>query len=182
MKQIDLREGARRQHRAAAVFAVIQCWLRGLDGVVFERNHLERVLGLERFKKTRVTWLGADLKDFFPFQSVYWHALKRNSDGELNSFQSLWVSRIDLTPYLAPGTMSTQARLAKLPNGGPRMAPFKIWPRPSSNEIQRAFEAAVPFFADSVNFDERLLASYLALLCSGQISPRTLPSLQKEDE
>ena len=54
MKQIDVREGAKRQHRAISLFAVIQCWLKQLDGIALQRHHLERLLGLERFKKTRV--------------------------------------------------------------------------------------------------------------------------------
>jgi len=57
MKQIDLREGARRQHRSIALFAVVQCWLRNLDGLVLDRQNLERLVGLERFKGTRVDWL-----------------------------------------------------------------------------------------------------------------------------
>ena len=86
MKQIDVREGARRQHRAAALFAVIQCWLRNLDGLVLLRRDLERLLGLERFKGTRVEWLQEDLKDFFPHQSAFWTA------GKENSLHSLFVS------------------------------------------------------------------------------------------
>lgn len=42
-----MREGARRQHRGISVFAMIQCWSRGLDGIAFERSSLERLLGLE---------------------------------------------------------------------------------------------------------------------------------------
>jgi len=178
MRQIDLREGARRQHRAAAVFSVIQCWLRGLDGVILERSDLERVLGLERFKKKRVSWLREDFKEFFPFQQVYWVV---GRSGQLKSFSCLWVSRRDIRPYLPEYPRSSDVRLKKLNarDDAPRMAKFKMWPKPSSTEIQRAFSAAVPFFADSVNFDERFLASYLSLLCGGQISPRSLPSLQE---
>jgi hypothetical protein len=184
VKQIDLREGARRQHRAAAIFAVIQCWLRGLDGVVIERSHLERIIGIERFKKKRVLWLKEDFKEFFPFQSVYWTRGKRGAAGELNSFACLWVSRRDLVPYLPKLPKSSDARLRKLGSldGAPKMAEFKLWPRPSSGEIEEAFAASVPFFAESVNFDERLLATYLSLLCSGQISPRSLQSLQEMEE
>jgi hypothetical protein len=42
MRQIDLRKGAKRQQRALALFAVIQCWLK------------------------------ADMKEFFPYQKPVW--------------------------------------------------------------------------------------------------------------
>jgi len=174
MKQIDLREGARRQHRTAALFAVVQCWLRNLDGLVFSRSHLERLLGLERFKETRVDWLTEDLKEFFPYQEVYCFT------GKQNSFGSLFVSRRELKPYLPSGTMSDKRRIEGIPEEGPRIAMFKMWVRPDKEKVLKAFEAAVPFFADAANYDERLLSSYLALLAQGQISPKSLPELKND--
>lgn len=171
MKQIDLREGARRQHRVVALFAVVQCWLRNLDGVVLERRHLERLLGLERFKGTRVTWLQADLKELFPHQLVYWQK------GKNSSLHSIFASRaaLDAVPS---GSMSTAARLARTTaDGGPRMALFELWAEPSRN-LNEAFEGLLPFFAQRGNFDERFLSSYLALLAQGQISPHTLPPMK----
>jgi hypothetical protein len=181
MKQIDLREGARRQHRSAAMFAVIQSWLRGLDGLVFNRTHLERLIGLERFKKRRVEWLQEDLRDFFPYQISSWAANKKDTEGELNSFSSLWAARKPIEPFIPKEDMTLEARLSQMPDDGPKLAMFKIWPGSPTEDIRRIFEGAIPFFADSANFDERLLTSYLALLCQGQISPRALPSLRETD-
>lgn len=174
MKQIDLREGARRQHRTAALFAVIQCWLRNLDGLAFSRVHLERLIGLERFKGTRVDWLREDLSEFFPFQEVYWFSGKQNSLG------SLFVSRRDLKPYLPSGSMTDKKRIEGIPPEGPRIEMFKMWGRPDKDKVLKAFEAAVPFFADAANYDERLLSAYLALLAQGQISPQSLPELNND--
>lgn len=176
MKQIDLREGARRQHRTAALFAVIQCWLRNLDGLALTRQHLTRLIGLERFKGTRVDWLLEDLREFFPYQETYWISGKQNSLG------SLFLSRVELQPYLPGGTMTDEERIAGISPDGPRIAMFKIWPRPKQEKVLKAFEAAIPFFADAVNYDERLLSSYLALLCQGQISPQSLPELNTDAE
>ena len=173
MKQIDLREGARRQHRSAALFAVIQCWLHNLDGLVFTRMDLERLLGLERFKATRVEWLQEDFTEFFPYQEVFWIS------GKQNSFASLFVSRLKLKGILPEGTMTDQKRIDGLALDGPRLAMFKIWSRPDAKKVLPAFQAAIPFFADAANYDERLLASYLTLLSQGQISPTSLPSLGK---
>lgn len=172
MKQIDLREGARRQHRTAALFAVIQCWLRNLDGLVFSRQHLERLIGLERFKGTRVKWLREDLSEFFPYQEVYWLTGKENSLG------SLYVCRRKLKPYLPTGSMRDQKRIEGIPTNGPRIAMFKMWRRPNKKKVLQAFDAAFPFFADAANYDERLLSAYLTLLAQGQISSKSLPELK----
>jgi hypothetical protein len=87
VKQIDHREGGRRQNRTVAPFAVLQCWMRNLDGIVLDRPHLERLLGLERFKGERVKWIEADFKEFFPFQEIYYYTKKQNS------LCSLYLSR-----------------------------------------------------------------------------------------
>lgn len=177
MKQIDLREGGKRQHRAVALFAVLQCWMRNLDGIVFDRPHLERLLGLERFKSERVRWIKADFEEFFPFREVYYHIKKENS------FGSLYVSRKKLKGVLPDGEMSDQKRIKQIPDDGPRLAMFQMWPRLTAMwertelESEEEFQAAKPFFADFVNSDERFLASYLALLSQGQISPQSLPWL-----
>ena len=171
MKQIDLREGARRQHRAIALFAVIQCWLRSLDGLVIDRPHLERLLGLERFKATRVDWLQEDFREFFPHQETYWYQSPK-------SFGALYAARKSIAEHLPQGTMSDEQRLAQMPAGGPVLGMLRMWPHPDPTKVMAAFEAAVPFFADAVNYDERLLSSYLALLCQGQISPSSLPHTQ----
>lgn len=175
MKQIDLREGARRQHRAVSLFAVIQCWISNLDGIVLERAHLQRLLGLNRFKKTRVKWLQEDLKEFFPYQQQY------QLSGNSNSFRSLIVSRLPLKDFMPPGSMTTKDRLAGIKEGGPKIALFKMWSPPKSKDVEKLFEGMIPFFADSANYDERFLSSYLSLLSQGQISPHRLPPLQEGD-
>ncbi len=172
MKQIDLREGARRQHRAISLFAVVQCWLHTLDGVAFQRPDLQRLLGLERFKLARVEWLEEDLKEFFPYIRTYWLS-KRN-----NSLGSLIVARVPIAEALPLGTMTTEARLKGIPAGGPRLALFKLWQVPNSKATQQVFEGLVPFFSDAANYDERFLTSYLALLGQGMISPQSLPPLK----
>jgi|SRR6267142_1952795 len=169
MKQIDLREGARRQHRAVALYAVIQCWMRGLDGVAFQRKDLERLLGLVRFKATRVDWLKQDLREYFPFIEEYYRT------GHTDSLSSIFVARVPLAKALPKGTMTTAARVARIKKFGPRMGVFEMWDTPTT-QVRTSFEALVPFFADRVNFDERLLAAYLALLAQGQISPTRLTS------
>jgi hypothetical protein len=174
MKQIDVREGGKRQHRVVALFAVLQCWTRNLDGIVFDRPHLERLLGLERFNRERIDWIKEDLEEFFPFREVYYHT--RNP----NSFGSLYVSRQELKGALDDGEMSDEERIKRIRKGGPRLAIFRMWDRPTDlwQEFDEdKFETVFPWFEGPANYDERILASHLALLSQGQISPRSLPWL-----
>jgi hypothetical protein len=143
-----------------------------LDGLALSRRHLERLLGLERFKGTRVDWLLEDLKDFFPYQETYWITGKQRSLG------SLIVSCMDLSGHLPTGPMTTEDRITGIGPGGPKIAMLKMWPQPEEKKVLKAFEAAIPFFADAANYDERLLSAYLALLAQGQISPKSLPELK----
>src|ERR1051325_1190409 len=112
MKQIDVREGAKRQHRTIALFAVIQCWLRDLDGLVFSRQTLERLIGIERFKGSRVAWLIEDLTEFFPHYFDLYFA------GKQNSLFSLYVSRKEFAPYFPGGTMGDEQRIAGITAAG----------------------------------------------------------------
>src|SRR5258708_2930922 len=122
MKQIDLREGARRQHRTLALFAVIQCWMRDLDGLVFERSQLERLLGLERFKQTRVKWLKEDMREFFPKQRSLWRTYPQRS------FSSLYVSRKLLPPFPVDAS-GVDKRIEFLAGEGVRIDRFRMWSR-----------------------------------------------------
>ena len=97
MEQIDLREGARRQHRTVALFALIQCWIHGLEGICFQRDHLERLVGIERFRGTRMDWLRRDLKDAFPYQQLLVF-------GGTSKFASYYVSRLEFPANVFDGT------------------------------------------------------------------------------
>jgi hypothetical protein len=89
--------------------------MRNLDGIVFDRPHLERLLGLERFKGQRVTWIKADFEEFFPFREVYYYAGK-------NSFGSLYLSRQRLKGVLPDGNMSDQKRIELIPEENRRVS------------------------------------------------------------
>lgn len=169
MKQIDPREGARRQHRAIALLAVVQCWMRGLDGLVFQRPHLERLIGLERFKGTRVRWLREDLAEFFPHQQTLVFTT--------NSFASLFVCRSPLAGHLPDGQMQDEERIARAAAGGPKLGVFWLWPTPKPDEgddLEYLFDFLGPVFKDGVNRDERLAATCLGLLSQGLIGPKEL--------
>jgi hypothetical protein len=164
MKQIDLREGARRQHRAVSIYAMIQCWTKGLDGVVLEGSELKRLLGLKQFKEARIEWLTEDLKELFPHQE--------RSNKSSGSFARLAISRRPIPKQTLENFQKWNTRLLDASVGK-----FQMWEVPTSTQLKDKFEGLMPFFADSANYDERFLTSYLALLCQGQVSPGNLPSI-----
>lgn len=155
MKQIDVREGARRQHRVISVFCVIQCWLRGWDGVEISRDFLERLIGLEIFKGSRKVWMSEDFREFFPFQHPDYHQYPSMP------FQAIELSRFPFEKK-------------------PLIGNLQMWSHPSDEDFTKLYEGFMPFFADAANYDERLLASYLSLLIQGQISPQLIPPFKEE--
>ena len=73
--------------------------------------------------------------------------------------------------------MGDEERIAAIPECGPRIEIFQLWPLPESWETERllnGFDALIPIFNDSANYDELILTSYLSLFVSGQMSPRSL--------
>ncbi len=118
MSEEFYREACRRRHRVLGHFLAIQAWLRKLDCVVLQRIELERFLGLERFKGTRVDWLREDLKPWFPFQVPYFKSKSPSS------IHSLFLSRVDIAPHLPLGTMTTDARISRMAASAPKTEKF----------------------------------------------------------
>jgi hypothetical protein len=174
MKQIEVREGARRQHRTIALFSIIQCWVNKTDGLVFTRNQLLRLLGLERFKRTRVIWLKKHLKELFPYQRTL-------PLGSVERFTHLFISRRPLKSIFPNEETNPKKIVEALESHNLRVHFFSMWPRAKAKEIEGFFEAVNPLFASSANYDERLLTLYLALLAQGQISALDILSLNASD-
>jgi len=163
-KKRDDRDGARRQHRIVALFAMLQCWKRGCDGIVIERSDLETLLGLKKVNKYRIAWIKEDFSGLF--QAVEPVRLTRGSIG------LLYLSRgtLSIPKDLVPGEMREALKKMKFPR-------FEIWEEPSARLGK--IEALNPFLsaAESTSVEERLLTSYLLLLSQGHISVDSIPTL-----
>jgi hypothetical protein len=110
------RGACRRQYRVLGNFLALAAWVRGLDCIVLVRADLERFLGFRRFKSARVEWPRADLKPWFPHQEPYYKS------GVPSSIHSLFLSRVPISKYLPPGTMTTDERIARMREGAPPTA------------------------------------------------------------
>jgi len=142
MTQEKLRECARRQNRAVSLFCIVQCWLHGWDGITIRRDCFKQFFGLQKFKNSRLEWISADLKEFFP----------HHKPEHLSAyFDSVKISRFpfELNPHIGE---------------------FKIWEHPSKEYLVKFCEEFLPLFADNATYDDRLLAFYLSWLATKQIS------------
>ena len=174
---MDLREAARREHRPLSLFTVLYCWLHDLDGVIFKKDDLLRILGLEKIiRRRRVEWLKEDMCDFFQYAQEVYVAEKTDLAGQLNSFHSLWVSRRDFPNAFWADALDDKSRLASIAPGGPRIREFEMWS--AVNDISRSGADGGLLQSGRGRRDERLLASYLSLLCQGLISPRSMYPLE----
>lgn len=174
MKQVEVREGAKRQHRTITLFAVIQCWIKKTDGIIFERAQLLRLLGLSQFKDTRVKWMKRDFKHLFQYQRTL-------PVGSLHSLSHLIVCRRPIESFF-PNEETNPKKIIELSTAnGVNLDFFSMWPKRKASDLKDLFEGTIPFFADSVNYDERLMSAFLALLIQGQISPLSIPGLSGND-
>ena len=136
MDQTELRELYRRQHKVVSLFAVIQCWVRHLDGVVFEGAELRRLLRLGRLTQPRVKWLREDLREMFPYQEL----CKR-----YDLFHSLFASRDDLKDFVKTSdVMTTDQRLQNILKGGIKMQRFEAGRESVDRKAINAFANAIP--------------------------------------
>jgi hypothetical protein len=155
MEQVEVREGARRQHRVISLFCVVQCWLRGWDGVRIDRDQLERLLGLQKFKQTRIDWMNEDFWELFPYRMNVYDDVRRDF---------FWSIRLSRRPF----------------DENPVVEMFEMWEQARQEHFTGLYEGLRPFLADGGNNDERLLSSYLSLSVQGQISPRSVPPVAQQ--
>jgi hypothetical protein len=70
--------------------------------------------------------------------------------------------------------MMDTERIKRMGDGGPKIDLFQMWQRPNFREIPKLFEGPLAFLADFVDYDERVVSSYIALIAQGQISPNSM--------
>ena len=112
------REACRRQHRVVANFLAVEAWSRGLDCIVLEREDLQKLLGLKRFKSERVRWMHDDFQPWFPHQEAYYRTVAPSSIG------SLFLSRKPIGDHLPTGSMTTDDRIKAMGPEAPATEKF----------------------------------------------------------
>jgi hypothetical protein len=107
------RDACRRQHRVIGNYLALEAWSRTLDCIALDRGDLVKLLGLTRFKSTRVAWMQSDLAPWFPYQQAYYLTRAKSSIG------SLFLSRLPIEQHLPKGSMSDDERIARMKADAP---------------------------------------------------------------
>lgn len=115
------------QHRVVANFLAVEAWSRGLDCIALERADLEQLLGLKRFKAERVRWMMENFKPWVPDRVRYY--------GRQESTRTLYLSGVPIEEHLAPGWLTTEPRIARMPKTAPRTKRFRKVGTPNEGEI-----------------------------------------------
>jgi hypothetical protein len=169
MKNQREEERKRRQDRIIALYAVLQAWLRNLDGIVCTHSDISRLTGLQSIQHGRIDKMVKNMKVFFPYSKEFWTGP--------HSFLALFISRKPFADYLIKDELDLQKQVSKLSDEGLRLGFLQLWNKRLSEEVRRSLKDTLPLFTDLISNDEKLLAAYLALLAQGQISPKSIPPL-----
>ncbi|MCX5645875.1 MAG: hypothetical protein NTZ17_14535 [Phycisphaerae bacterium] len=141
MKHLSIFE--RREHRAILLYCVVQCWYRGWDGIRINREQLERLLGLQRFKQGRLEWMKEDFGEMFQHQrsnsghwlsqSFSWIELSRRAFEENPRIGALelWEPPDQISAEEFPDELRLASYLSLLAQG--RISPQ--WVPPANGEI-----------------------------------------------
>ena len=162
MDQLEIREGARRQHRGLAMFCVLYCWHHNKKAVFVRKELLLHYLGLERMKGTRYEWIIEDIADYFP------HIFKRNT----NNKELIVFSKIPENELLKNKSEAI--------NFSPKildLASYSLIQLDTNGEqAYKLIEDAMPFLSGIKNLHEFAINNALSLLSNGIVPPEKVLS------
>lgn len=157
MDQLEVREGARRQHRGLAMFCALYCWHHNKTAVFLRKEVLLQYLGLERMKGTRYEWIIEDVVAYFPY------IFKRTASGK----ELIVFSRISESELLE--------NKHKAIRFSPKILGLSSYSLIALDEhgekAQKIIEGSMPFLSEIKNLHEFAIINALSLLSSGIISP-----------
>ena len=162
MDQIEIREGARRQHRCLTMFCALYCWNQDKTICYVGKDQFLLFLGLERLKEIRFKWFVEDGKAYFPhiFQT-------KNSKGK----ELIVLSRVDEKelvtnkPKYKDKSILLKPSIFSLEN-------YKLsFLEQNGEQLKKIFEEAFPFIKSVNNYYEFSILNVLSLLANGAISP-----------
>ena len=162
MDQIEVREGARRQHRSLAMFCALYCWHHDKCAVFVEKGTLLHYLGLKRMKEKRYEWLVEDVNSYFS------HIFKRKNPNGIDFivFSKLPESELELVE-----NQDAAKRFS------PKVLDIAVYRTSDllSNEgekrVKKSIDKYFPFLSEINNLHEYALSNTLTLLANGVIQP-----------
>ena len=156
MNQVEIREGARRQHRGLGMFCALYCWNHDKKAVVVQKEVLLRYLGLERMKEKRFEWICEDISAYFP------HIFQKTTSVDMLVFSKIPESDISASKndviQFTPKVLNLAAynSLCILDGG---------------DKTQDFIDESMPFLSEVNNLHEYAITNTLTMLACGVISP-----------
>jgi hypothetical protein len=156
------------QHKRISLFALIQCWLKDVDGIGFTRDDLARLLPSGRLEHSRVDLLVEDMSEFFPYSHRLW------PDSQL---VALFVSRrpIDKTVFKSQKTIPKPDILKQN-----KLVMISLWNKEASEKLSTLLGTAV-VGEGSRDRDQRIVARYLTRLAQGRIPARKISQMKRAE-
>ena len=172
------RDHLQQFNRKIAIFAMIQCWVKNLDGVVFSYSDLTRLYMVNSLKQSRLDIFIEDIGGLFPHCKILANYQRnRKLHKEEMKYASVWACRMPFKDVLPSGAMSTDERVQKMKGQRPAFDQFHLWPEPGSDEfIGMTMEN--PFFGTCSNRDDEFLSAYLKGVADGRIGYDAIPPFE----
>lgn len=71
-RNLDWEARLRRQHRLIALYSLIQCWVKGVDGLVLTHSDLITILNIKRLEWSHLSQFATNMREFFPSVVPIW--------------------------------------------------------------------------------------------------------------
>jgi len=124
-KNLQWEAKLRCQHRRISLFALIQCWLKEVDGLVLTHSDLAAILQLTRIEETHIDQLVDNMREFFPFCVPIWSPRPK-------TLRACFVSRRPIRTILGKQGSSIPKQIEALKQEGIPFETFTIWTRDQS--------------------------------------------------
>ena len=110
----------RRQHRLIALYSVIQCWMKGVDGLVLTHSDLIKILNITRLEWSHISQFAANMHEFFPFVVPVWLPSTKQ-------VVACFISRRRMEGIPRNRQIDIPKQIAALKQQGVHVTTFSIW-------------------------------------------------------
>jgi hypothetical protein len=166
-------------NRKIALYAILQCWVGGLDGIVFEYEYLKRFYQVDAVRRSRIDIFIEDIGWLFPHCKILAnYRFSRKTLRSEMSHPSVWACRMPFDKALPKGRMMTNQRLKVMKDKRPFFGRFEMWDEPDSLQF-REMTLNNPFYGHSCNEDEEFLSAYLRGVAAGSVSFGAIPPFKR---
>ncbi len=165
MEQVEIREGARRQHRSLAMFCALYCWHHNKQATFIEKMMLLNYLGLKRFRGKRFEWVVEDSSPYFPY--VFQRDVSRRNYVVFSKLpkSELAEKHSSAMIHFKPSVLN--------------LSGYNRWLfDPERNNAASLMDESLPYLAEIGNLHEFSISNSLSLMAHGVISPTSVLAIK----